>query len=372
MKIVLAMDSFKGTLHAHDACRIISEAIHAVLPSAEVILKPMADGGEGTADALMEARGGEWVAREVMGPLPSMKIKAGYAWFEKDRTALVEMASASGLPLLRADEYNPCLTTTFGTGELIRACLERAPRRILLAVGGSATVDGGVGAAMALGWKFLDGAGAEIPLGGEGLSKVAKVVPPTDLHLPEVDVLCDVDNPLLGEYGAAPIYGPQKGASPEMVECLSAGLEVVSRLVREQTGIEMDIPGGGAAGGLSAGAVAFMGAKLIPGIDTVMEFSGLKDALSGADWVVTGEGKFDSQSLRGKVVSGVIRAAKQAGSRVCVIAGTIQLSDKAIKEAGIEAAFATRPDTMPLDDALAEAESLLAEATGKFLTWSHL
>ena len=221
MKVVVATDSFKGTLKAHEASEIIASAIRECAPETRLVIKPMADGGEGTAAAMIAAADGRWIAQTAMGPLPQMRVEAGFAWFA-DKTALVEMASASGLELLSAGQMDPLATTTYGTGQLIKAAVQYGARKILLAVGGSATVDGGLGAATALGFKFLDNAGNPVPLGGAGLEKLAKMVEPDpslllsrdDGRPVPVEILCDVDNPLCGERGAARVYAPQKGATP--------------------------------------------------------------------------------------------------------------------------------------------------------------
>ena len=317
MKIIVALDSFKGSLTARRACSIVAEAIGSVMPEAELLIRPMADGGEGTAEALMAAVGGQWVARRVTGPLPGMRVEAGFLWLGDSRTAIVEMASAGGLQLLRGDQLNPLRTTTIGTGELIRAAIEHGARRVLLGVGGSATVDGGVGAATALGWRFLDRDGRDIGAGGSDLAAIDRIVQPDDAMAAEVEVLCDVDNPLCGRQGAARVYGPQKGATPAMVEVLEASLSHLADMVEAQLGRSIaKLPGAGAAGGLAAGAVAFMNARLVSGIETIMALSRLPEAMADADWVVTGEGCFDEQSLRGKVVAGVAAAARRTNTTV--------------------------------------------------------
>jgi glycerate kinase len=367
MKIVIAMDSFKGSVTAEKICRIVAEMVRSVVPGVEVVTKPMADGGEGTAAALRAAAGGEWIDVRAMGPLPDMQVDAGFVWLADNRTALVEMAVASGLTLLEPSRQNPMKTTTYGTGQLIDAAVKHGAARILLAIGGSATIDGGTGAATALGWSFLDISGLQIGLGGGVLSRLDRIVPPrTEMDVP-VDVLCDVDNPLCGEHGAARVYGPQKGATPEMVQALDAGLLHLARVVREQLGRDVaHLPGAGAAGGMAAGAVAFMKAHLVSGIDEVMAVSRLQEELADADWVITGEGKFDSQSLHGKVVSGVTRLARKMGVKVAVIAGQVALAPDTCRRAGVEVALACKPDSMPLDAAIANAESLAAQAACKF------
>jgi len=375
MKIVIAMDSFKGTLKAYEACALVSDVIRYVLSDVAIVIKPMADGGEGTGKAMIEAADGLWIPHIAMGPLREMHIEAGFAWFS-DRTALVEMASVSGIELLKDDQLNPLKTTTYGTGQLINAAVQHGASKILLAVGGSATVDGGIGAAMALGWKFLDYNKNPVPLGGGGLEKIAKIIKPDPSSLLNrdgksvaVEVLCDVDNPLCGEHGAAKVYGPQKGATPQMVKQLEKGLAHLAKLVREQLGREIEnIPGAGAAGGLAAGAVAFMDATIVSGIETVMARSNLREELESADWVITGEGSFDRQSLYGKVISGILKMARQTDTRVAVIAGQVNIPEPEYRKFGITAAIPTKPDDMPLDEALRESRTLLGSAAKRFVT----
>jgi len=372
MKVVIALDSFKGSLTAMRACSIVAETIESVLTETEAVLKPMADGGEGTAAALMAARQGQWIEQKVTGPAPSMQVDAGFVWLPAERTAVVEMASASGLELLGEQQRNPLYTTTYGTGQLIDAAIRHGAGRILLGVGGSATVDGGVGAALALGWRFLDEQGRDIPLGGAGLNRIGEIAPPSEPLEVFVDVLCDVDSPLCGPHGAARIYGPQKGATPEMVETLDAGLAHLATQVREQLGTEIaKIPGAGAAGGLAAGAVAFLDARLVSGVEVAMDEIRLREAVADADWVVTGEGCFDQQSLRGKVVSGVVRVAREGGARVAVLAGRVLVSPPVLETLGIDIALACMNDSMSLRHALTHSEELLGAAASR-LARDHL
>lgn len=367
MKIVVAMDSFKSSISTLSACKIIRDTLLSINPELTIVNIPMADGGEGTAEAMMAARRGKWIRVQTMGPLQEMKVKAGFAFFTDTKVALVEMAKASGLELLSPKQTNPLKTTTFGTGQLIRAAANYGADKILLAVGGSATADGGVGAAQALGWKFLDSAGKQVGFGGGQLEYIVKIIRPEKIDLPEIEVLCDVDNPLVGKDGAARVFGPQKGATPEMVERLEAGLNHLAKVVKRQLGIEIDkIPGSGAAGGLSAGAIAFMNAKLVSGVETIIRESGLEKEISDADWVITGEGRFDSQSLRGKVVSGVTKAVTLSKARVCVIAGRIELPEKEWRGFGITDAIGLSEKAMDLDYAIANTKSLLADAARKF------
>jgi glycerate kinase len=367
MKVVIATDSFKGTLTANEACEIIADAISESAPETELVIKPMADGGEGTARAMIKAANGRWIPQTVMGPLPNMRVEAGFAWFDDDRTALVEMASASGLELLSPEQMNPLNTTTYGTGQLVKAALEYGAHKILLAVGGSATVDGGLGAAMVLGWKFLDNQDNPVPLGGVGLEKITKIVRPEKLKLVPIEVLCDVDNPLCGEHGAAKVYAPQKGATPEMVEQLEKGLAHLAELARKQLQRDIDnVPGAGAAGGLAAGAIAFMDANIVSGIETVMARSNLRAELESADWVITGEGSFDRQSLYGKVVSGILKMASQSHTRLAVLAGQVNVPQQEYQKIGVAIAISCREDNMSLDYALKNSRELLYLAAQRF------
>ena len=285
MKIVLALDSFKGSLTAVQACDIVAAPIRSSIRGVEVVTRPMAGGGEGTASALMAAAGGQWIARTVMGPLPEIGVEAGFVWLVEDKTAVVEMATASGLTLLRAEQRNPLKTATCGTGEVIREAIDYGAQRVLLEIGGSATVAGGVGAATAMDGSFWRLTAGEIGLGGGQLLSIDRIVPAKRAVGAAVEVLCDVDNPLCGERGAARVYGPQKGATPEMVETLDAALAHLAKAVKNQLGRDIaELPGAGAAEGLAAGAVAFMNARLVSGTETVMLQTRLEEALAGADW----------------------------------------------------------------------------------------
>lgn len=370
MKIVIAMDSFKGNLSATEVCDIIASAIKERLPSAELVLKPIADGGEGSADAMLKSIQGKWIPKKVTGPLFDMKVDAGFAWFAESQTALVEMASAAGLQLIKKEQYNPMKTTTYGVGELIKAAIEYKPKKILLAIGGSATVDGGTGAASALGWQFLDKNDKQVAGCGGGLNQIVKIVPPEKLMNIPVEVLCDVQNPLCGEHGAAKIYGPQKGATPEMVEALEEGLCHLGNLINEQLNLNCDVikvPGAGAAGGLGAASLAFMNGKLVSGIDTIIKHSNMEAALADADWIITGEGCFDRQSLFGKVISGIAKIARKTKVHMAVIAGDVRLSKNEYQKIGIVTALSCTPNGMAIDEAIRKSRTLIREAAEKFV-----
>ncbi len=367
MKIIIALDSFKSSLTAVEACETVCDAIAGEYPAVKVVLKPMADGGEGTAKAMLAARGGRWIERKATGPLADMEVDAGFAWFENHKEALVEMATASGIELLTPGQLNPMLATTFGTGQLIKAAAEFGAQKILLAVGGSATVDCGFGAAMALGWEFLDAENKSVGLGGQALQRVRKIVKPESLKLPPVEVLCDVKNPLCGNEGAARIFGPQKGATTAMVEELEKGMLNISDVIKASLGIDIkNIPGTGAAGGLSAGAMAFMGAKLVSGVETIIKEIQLENEMADADWIITGEGCFDSQSLKGKVVSGILDIAKTTKTKIAVLAGSVPLKKDEYQQHGIETAIGCRKDGMTLEYAIKNGRKLLATAALEF------
>lgn len=368
MKIVIAFDSFKGALTAPEACRIVAESLAGELSGATIVELPMADGGEGTVAALVAACKGQFIeVPEVTGPLPDMRCRGVYGWLPAQHTAVIEMAAVSGLPLLKASERNPLKTTTYGTGQLIRhAAGETGARRILLALGGSATVDGGVGAACACNWQFLDAHGDQIPPGGGNLRNIFRILPPYNNKFLDIqlEILCDVTNPLCGSNGAASVYGPQKGATPEMVGELENALQHLASCIKDQLALEVaNMPGAGAAGGFGAGAVAFFGGELVPGIDAVAEACGLESAIEDADWVITGEGQLDMQSLQGKVVDGVARRAKLHNTRVGVMAGHVALAEDGCKSAGLDDVVQITPEDVDPEKAIALIRHYLQLAT---------
>jgi glycerate kinase len=271
---------------------------------------------------------------------------------------------ASGLALMDPGNLDALAATTLGTGECLVRAAARQPDRLVLAVGGSATTDGGTGAARAAGWRFLNADGNEIGWGGGALIDLARIEPPRDAFFPQVEVLCDVDNPLLGPEGSAAVYGPQKGANTVQVQRLDKGLARLHEVVLDQLGMDMNISGGGAAGGLAAGALAFFGGTLKPGVETLMTLTGLEAKLDGADWLLTGEGSFDDQSLRGKVISGLLEMCRPRNVRVGVLAGQVQLSPEQLRAAGVDWALPVMTAGMSLEYAMAHSEELLKERAG--------
>ena len=362
MKVCIAPDSFKESLSAAEVAEAIRRGVLKVAPGAQTVIVPMADGGEGTVRALVDATGGEFVRETVTGPLGG-KVQADYGLLGEGETAVIEMAAASGLPLLPPDERNPMLTTTFGTGELIRSALDRGVKHIIVGIGGSATVDGGAGMAQALGAKLLDEKGEEIGFGGGELRRLERIdlsgLAPRVASV-EVEVACDVTNPLTGPEGAARIYGPQKGATPEMVEALERNLAHLAHVIANDLGKDVgDLPGAGAAGGLGAGLVAFLGAKLRPGVEIVIEASGLRKKMKGCDLVITGEGRLDEQSAFGKTIDGVAGVAKGLGIPVVAIAGSLGKGCEKVLGRGVSAYFSTVPGPGSLQEALTEAAEFL-------------
>lgn len=327
MKIVLAPDKFKGCMRSPQICEILKRAFKEAFPGAEIVSLPMADGGEGTTEALLAASGGEWRYAHVTGPM-GKPVEACFGLYNDGRSAVMEMSSASGLELLSRRELNPLKASTYGTGELLKAILDCGVGEITIGIGGSATVDGGAGMAQALGYKLLDAAGKEIGLGGGSLSEISSIVADNvDPRLSKVSirVACDVRNPLLGRKGAAKVYGPQKGATSEMVSTLEEGLSKLSSAWLDAGMIDsVDKPGDGAAGGLGAGLRAFCKAKMLSGAKLIMDAVSFERHLEGASFVITGEGCTDSQTEDGKLCSEVAKAARKAGVPVFLLSGSLK------------------------------------------------
>lgn len=362
MKIVIATDSFKDCCTALEACQAIGQGIKDACPQVDVVMQPLADGGEGTLTVLQHCLQGQWMNCQVQGPLASSLVEAQYLWIPSSHTAIVEMAQASGLQYLSEEQRNPMQTSSYGTGQLMQAALEQGAQRILLAVGGSATVDLGIGMAAALGWRFLDEHHQEIKPMGQSLLKIEQIVRPLQIPEVEVLVLCDVSNPLLGQDGAAKIYGPQKGASRSDVVLLEVGLTHMAGLIRREFNLEFDgVPGGGAAGGLAAGAAFFLNATLVPGIETIMHETGLMEQLEDAEVVITGEGRLDAQSFHGKVVGGIARVCSELDRKVVVMAGQVHLSQEQCRSQGIDQALGCTPPDVSIKQALQQGPEYLKQ-----------
>lgn len=353
-KTVIAVDSFKGSLSSSEVANAVERGILSIFPQCKTVKIPIADGGEGTVEALIEATNGSIIELTAYDPLMRI-IKARYGILGDGCTAVIELASASGLPLLSCNERNPLKTNTFGTGQLIADALKRGCRSFLLAIGGSATNDGGTGLLSALGFRFLDCNGAELFPCGENLTKIERI--DTDRVIPEIynssfRVACDVKNPLFGPRGAAYIFAPQKGATPEMVIELDNGLRHLSSVFERHTGSSFaHIPGSGAAGGTGAGLMALLNAHLEPGIDLVLDVLKFNDIICDCDLVITGEGRLDKQTAMGKAPAGVALAAKRKGIPVIAIAGSVEVN-RELEEIGIDACFSILSRVCSLEEAM--------------------
>ncbi|GAF10946.1 glycerate kinase [Bacillus sp. JCM 19045] len=366
MKVVIAPDSFKGSLSAVEVANVMERAISKALPNSEAICVPVADGGEGTMDSLVSATGGKKVEVTVKGPT-CKPVKAEYGVLGDNETCVIEMASASGLVLIPDGERNPMVTTTYGTGELIQAALDAGYRTFILAVGGSATNDGGAGMLQALGMNLLDETGALIGYGGAELGRVA-VIDDTnfDKRIAESSfmIASDVQNPFVGPTGASAVFGPQKGATPEMVTTLDRILTNWADLIEKKTLVRLhEKPGAGAAGGIGGAFQAFFPSSMRRGIDIVIDYTGLEQKLKGADLVLTGEGQIDYQTASGKTPMGVAEAAKKKGIPVFAIAGSVGEGIEELYQYGITSVFSIVKGPMNLEQAIERCEEYVAFTT---------
>ncbi|WP_270209186.1 MULTISPECIES: glycerate kinase [Dorea] len=342
MKVVIAIDSLKGSLSSMEAGTAIKDGILAAKPDAEVIVKPLADGGEGTTDALIEGMNGERIDLTVTGPMHT-PVDAYYGYLKDTNTAVMEMASAAGITLVPDSEKNPLLATSYGVGEMINDAIQRGCRNFIIGIGGSVTNDGGIGMLKALGVRFLDENGEDAGEGGQALAKVARIdVSGMNPLLKEchIQIACDVNNPLCGENGSTYVYGPQKGVTEDMKKTLDEAMAHFARVTSETLENDyMNTPGAGAAGGLGYAFLAYTGAALTPGIELILDAVGLEEELSGADVVVTGEGRLDFQTAMGKAPVGVARLAKKYNAKVIAFAGSVTKEATACNKEGIDAFF---------------------------------
>lgn len=374
MKFVLIPDSFKGSLSSTEVCDVMENAIKSVFkkidPSLKIISLPVADGGEGTVDAFLKAVGGEKIFVEANNPF-FQKISAFYGKLN-DGTVVIEMAAAAGLPLVGTRKEVE-KTTTYGVGELMNHAIEHGAKKIILGLGGSATNDGGCGAAAALGAKFFDSEEKIFIPTGENLKNISRIEIQNlqkKLNGVDVTVMCDITNPLCGELGAAAVFGPQKGATPAQVKFLDEGLAHLAKIILRDVGIDvLNLSGAGAAGGMGAGAAAFFNGKLMKGIEIVLDTVKFSEKIHDADLIFTGEGKFDRQSLMGKVADGVASRAKKIRVPVVVIAGSIgdDIDDETMQAAGISAAFSICPEPCTLADAQKQSKEFLFRAMKNIL-----
>lgn len=368
MRIVVAPDSYKGSVSAVAVAQAMERGIHQVFPAAAVYKVPIADGGEGTVEALVTATSGQFRQTQVTGPL-GQPVTAQWGILGDGKTAVIEMAAASGLPLLTPEQRNPRLTTTFGTGELLRAALDAGLRKIILGIGGSATNDGGVGMAQALGIRFIGNDGAELPYGGAALAGLKQIdLSGLDPRLrdAEITVACDVDNPLCGPRGASAVFGPQKGATPDIVAELDAALAHLADVATQATGRQAaDQPGAGAAGGLGAAMLFFTPAQLRPGVAIVLEAVQFAEVVKGAAFVITGEGRTDFQTAFGKAPVGVAQVAKQFKVPVFCLSGALGDGTDTLLNHGIDALLSICDKPMTLEEAMNTSETLIETAAAR-------
>jgi glycerate kinase len=364
VKIVIAPQGFKGNISALQVAQAIDNGIKRVMPDAVTVIKPMADGGDGTLEVLVGATEGIMMVTEVTDPLGG-RVNARWGLLPDKTTGVIEMAEASGITLVLSEQLNPLLATTYGTGELILAALDSGCRRLIIGLGGSATNDGGAGMAQALGVQLLDSEGAALPFGGAALAKLEHIdITNLDPRLADCDVVvaCDVTNPLCGVQGASASYGPQKGATAEMVEQLDAALAHYADVIRRELNIAVkDATGAGAAGGLGAGLMAFLKARIVPGVDVIIEATRLVEQLRDAELVFTGEGRIDSQTACGKVPTGVAQKAKEFGLPVIAIAGDMASDYRVVYKHGIDAVLSIAQGPISLSQSMANAERLIAD-----------
>lgn len=376
MRILISPDAFKDALPANEVAESFSEGVHQICPDWECICLPLADGGEGTAAIMTKALGGELISLDTYDPL-MRPVQAEVGWIPSTQTAIIELAQSSGIQRLALPERNPMHTTTYGTGLLIRQMLERGANKVYLTLGGSATNDMGVGMAAALGYQFfVDGKETLYPTGADlkTINRLDDTNVDPRLKTTQLIVLCDVNNPLYGENGAAFIYAPQKGATEEDICYLDAGLRNISALI--QTVLRKDVSelaGGGAAGGTGAGATAFLNGQLTPGIKAILQLTNFSEMVSKADWVVTGEGSIDRQTFTGKVVKGVCEVCKIQSKPVVAICGVLKLSIQEYKSIGLTAVFPVSNGAVTLERALAETKENIRRAGAALATvWKEM
>jgi len=370
MKIVVAPDSFKGSLTAVEVSDAIGQGVREIFPQAEIVKIPMADGGDGTAQCLVNATGGKILREKVTGPLGD-EVLASYGILGDKKTAVIEMAEASGLTLVPENKRNPLITTTYGTGQLIKAALDQGCRKMIIGIGGSATNDGGAGMVQALGVNLLDQEGKEIGFGGGELKKIIRInISNIDNRLSDTKVLVasDVNNPLCGPKGASRVYGPQKGATPKIIEELDESLAYFAEIIKRDLHKDIkDIPGAGAAGGLGASLIAFLDAELRPGIEIMIEIVKLEQAIKDADLVITGEGKIDSQTIYGKAPIGVAKIAKKYNVPVIAVAAIIGDDADIVHQYGIDYLIKVSEPPMSLTEPKTKNVWLIKRSIKQFL-----
>ena len=374
MKIVLAPDKYKGSLTGLEFCNIVAPILKQTV-NADVINVPLADGGDGTIEVVNYYLNGNNIEVEVNNPVFN-KIKANYLYAEESKTAFIEMAEASGLKLLKPEEQNCMNTTTFGTGQLILDAINKGAKHIILGIGGSATNDCGIGMATALGYRFLDENNNQVkPIGSEliNIKSIDDTHVDSQLKSVSIQIACDVTNPLFGTNGAAHVYAKQKGASKNDIEYLDQGLQSFSKVLDAHFNTNVqDISGAGAAGGMGAGCVTFLNGTLSPGIELVKQIADFDNKIKNSDWIITGEGKLDSQTLSGKAIDGILKSAKPQGIKVATFCGSVDLSQEALQKIGIQYSASIMDKAKNFEDALVNTETYLNQITKDFILKSKL
>lgn len=361
MKVIVAPDKFKGSLTSFEAGEAIRKGIQLVDANANVLLFPMADGGDGFAAVLQHYLQTTTVACRTTDPL-GRELQAAYQWNQKNKTAIVEMAVASGLVLLSEAERNPMLTSAYGAGLLIKDALVKGATKIIVGLGGSATNDAGMGILVALGFQFKDANDQLLQPAGQSLALIETIIPPDVLPAASFQIACDVQNTLYGANGAAYVYGPQKGATQEQVVLLDKGLQHIATVIKKQTGKDVaGIPGAGAAGGIAAGLMAYLDVTLLAGTEMVIEASGIKEAVPGADLLITGEGKIDEQSKEGKVIASMVTLAKANNIPVAGLCGKLSLHTAGIAELGLDYASGFMDGSLSLQECMQQGAALLQQ-----------
>ena len=362
MKILIATDKFKDSLTAKEVCEGLKIGILRTFPTVEIEILPLADGGEGTLETLQSVWGGQFISCKVHDPL-SRKIEANYLWIEEKQTAIIEMARASGIELLKQSERNCLITSTYGTGELIKDALEKGAKEIILTVGGSATNDAGTGMASALGYEFVDGNGKKIEPIGKNLINIFKIIRKNihpKLFQTKFIVATDVSNPFYGKEGAAYVFSPQKGADNQAVECLDVGLQNINQLIRKDFKVDLQtVAGSGAGGGIGGGAIAFLNAEIKSAAQWILEINQVENKLKSANILITGEGKIDSQTWQGKLISQLVVQAQITQTPVILVCGTLQGIESIIAQNGILYACSILNEPIDLEKALKSASQLV-------------
>jgi glycerate kinase len=373
MRILIAPDKFKHSLSSFEVCDAIKKGLSDASDKFTFVTLPLADGGDGLSEIISHYTSAKKQIVPVLDPL-FRNIESSFLVSEDHGTVFIEMAKASGLQLLQPPEFNCMLTSTYGTGQLIKEAIGRGARKIILGIGGSATNDAGIGMAAALGYRFLDKNGKEVQPVGENLIRIYSIDTSSAINTRDIDieVACDVSNPLTGANGASAVYGPQKGASPEMVEQLEKGMIHFAKILKEELGKDVStIPGSGAAGGLGAGSLAFLNARLVSGIELALKYSGTEKHVKDADVVISGEGKIDAQTLNGKVLAGLATLCQKHAKPLIALCGTLDLTNTQLKDSGITSVFSVLDRPMPLEEAYANAHKLVLAASlniGKVLS----